>query len=772
MPEVGQVAKLNGSAWVTGSDGATRLLATGDPVSQGDRIETAIGSELTIVFSDGTNFYLADEASMVLDELVYDPAGADNAVSLQLIQGLFVLVAGEAAKTGGMLIETPTGQIGIRGTTVGIFIDPATGATTIANLSHPLTGEVGRFVFINTGGTTIFSTENQELVVFDSISGHAPLVVRSPADSAEMYGRGIQVLRQSGELRRSDDDDGTARPTQAAMDDVLGDGTVGGDQPLSGGSGTAAGLTAAMASLTSRPTDREGDSGLIGLLSASSNQSTPSSFTAASSTGSSSDATAGLYIGFVWSGTAGDGLWQSDNWYIGGQPADGDDVRIEEGGAQLSYFTAPADSLLVSSLSLQGSTLSVQSGKLGVQDLFAAGDGASLRIEGGTFASNGMANSTGNITVQSGSLEITGGAFHSHGTFSLESGANIHVTGGSFENTGSMTINENMNFSGNRDLINGGSLHLGSGITTLSLNGNFQQLAEGTTFIQIGSGSHDLVNIAGTAQLSGKLGVELLGGYIPNAGDTFIFLTAAQIQVAFGDFVNEDITASREFKFSPTNTFVELIASDKPSNGADQIYGTSEFDFLRGFAGDDQIFGGADKDTLQGDDGADQLDGGAGSDTASFASSPSGVIANLSGTTQMGVPSGQASDGYGNFDTLANIENLDGSGSDDFLFGGSLDNFLDGHHGSDQLTGDVGSDTFGLRQGDGGPAIGNADVITDYSDGTDLFGLLDGLSFAALTIDDGGGSDTRISITSTGEFLAVVQGVTDNFLDASDFVTL
>ena len=131
-----------------------------------------------------------------------------------------------------------------------------------------------------------------------------------------------------------------------------------------------------------------------------------------------------------------------------------------------------------------------------------------------------------------------------------------------------------------------------------------------------------------------------------------------------------------------------------------------------------------------------------------------------------------SSDGYGNFDSLTAIENLDGSGSGDFLFGGSLANFLDGHHGSDQLTGNGGSDIFGLRQGDGGPAIGNADVITDFGDGIDLFGLLDGLTFGALTIDDGGGSDSRISVTATGEYLAVVQGVTDNFIDASDFVTL
>ena len=53
-----------------------------------------------------------------------------------------------------------------------------------------------------------------------------------------------------------------------------------------------------------------------------------------------------------------------------------------------------------------------------------------------------------------------------------------------------------------------------------------------------------------------------------------------------------------------------------------------------------------------------------------------------------------------------------------------------------------------------------------------LIGLAGGLSFAELTISDGGGADTTISITSTSEILTVVQSVTQDLLTTDDFTTI
>ncbi len=56
--------------------------------------------------------------------------------------------------------------------------------------------------------------------------------------------------------------------------------------------------------------------------------------------------------------------------------------------------------------------------------------------------------------------------------------------------------------------------------------------------------------------------------------------------------------------------------------------------------------------------------------------------------------------------------------------------------------------------------------------GFDLAGLAGGLTFAELTISDGGGADTTISITATCEILTVVQGVTQDLLTIDDFTTI
>ncbi len=56
--------------------------------------------------------------------------------------------------------------------------------------------------------------------------------------------------------------------------------------------------------------------------------------------------------------------------------------------------------------------------------------------------------------------------------------------------------------------------------------------------------------------------------------------------------------------------------------------------------------------------------------------------------------------------------------------------------------------------------------------GFDLAGLAGGLTFAELTISDGGGADTTISVTATSEILTVVEGVTQDLLTIDDFTII
>uniref|UniRef100_UPI00286AAA94 beta strand repeat-containing protein n=1 Tax=Sphingomonas sp. TaxID=28214 RepID=UPI00286AAA94 len=154
--------------------------------------------------------------------------------------------------------------------------------------------------------------------------------------------------------------------------------------------------------------------------------------------------------------------------------------------------------------------------------------------------------------------------------------------------------------------------------------------------------------------------------------------------------------------------------------GSDQLTGGSFADTLFGDTGDDQIVGGGGDDMLDGGWGSDRIDGSAGYDTASYAESPSRVLADLA--------AGTGFDGAG-WDRLLGIEALVGSRFDDVLIGsGQADSLrglsgddrieggvgndvLRGDSGADLLSGGAGNDLFQYQAGDG------ADTITDFANG-------------------------------------------------------
>jgi Ca2+-binding RTX toxin-like protein len=104
------------------------------------------------------------------------------------------------------------------------------------------------------------------------------------------------------------------------------------------------------------------------------------------------------------------------------------------------------------------------------------------------------------------------------------------------------------------------------------------------------------------------------------------------------------------------------------------------------------------------------------------------------------------------------------------LYGTASDNVLDGGTGADTLyTGD-GSDTIVLRAGDGGSTLAAADTITDFTDGTDVFGLDDGLQYTDLTIAQGTGSNSSDTIIKVGsEYLTILTGIDVSALSETDF---
>lgn len=124
-------AKLGDAAGVTGAvQGEARLesparqttleqVASGEDVVMGDAVSTRTKSRLQIMLLDQTAITMGENASLVIDEFVYDPENADSALSASVAQGAFRLVTGGVARNNpeGTKVKLPSAVLTIRGTT-------------------------------------------------------------------------------------------------------------------------------------------------------------------------------------------------------------------------------------------------------------------------------------------------------------------------------------------------------------------------------------------------------------------------------------------------------------------------------------------------------------------------------------------------------------------------------------------------------------------------------------------------------------------------------
>ena len=181
---IGQVEELSGTATVQRADGTTETLQVGTKVFQDDVVQTAGGSKVSLTFVDGTIFTLASASRTILDELIYDPNGSENSGIFNLVEGSFVFIAGQAAKTGGLEINTPAATMGIRGTTVRVDIVSVDGKTTVeVSLNRDPNGDTGIFTLSDLDGNeiaTIDSTDSKWIV--SPVEGETREVERSSTE--------------------------------------------------------------------------------------------------------------------------------------------------------------------------------------------------------------------------------------------------------------------------------------------------------------------------------------------------------------------------------------------------------------------------------------------------------------------------------------------------------------------------------------------------------------------------------------------------------------
>ncbi|MGN7438577.1 MAG: FecR domain-containing protein [Alcanivorax sp.] len=122
---VGAVQEIAGEATVTRVDGTVEVVGIGTPIYQGDVVETDENGAVNIMFIDQTTFAVSEDARLAIDEYVFDPATQTGTTNFSVLKGVFVFTSGLIGREDpdDVMINTPSGSIGIRGTIIAGDVD-------------------------------------------------------------------------------------------------------------------------------------------------------------------------------------------------------------------------------------------------------------------------------------------------------------------------------------------------------------------------------------------------------------------------------------------------------------------------------------------------------------------------------------------------------------------------------------------------------------------------------------------------------------------------
>lgn len=124
---IAKAAQLKGKVTIT-HNGVTVPLTANTPIYRGDTISTDTGGHVLLSFVDDTQMTLSENTKVKIDNYVFDPQGHSGAV-YSWMEGAFQYISGHLAKpkNSDIRIETPVGQIGIRGTEFIVRKDSGSG---------------------------------------------------------------------------------------------------------------------------------------------------------------------------------------------------------------------------------------------------------------------------------------------------------------------------------------------------------------------------------------------------------------------------------------------------------------------------------------------------------------------------------------------------------------------------------------------------------------------------------------------------------------------
>ncbi len=176
--QIGVSAAVRGDVKLIPPGEAGRQATSGGPVNFMETVVSGKESGLQVLLLDETTFTLGPDSEITIDEMVFDPSGADSKLMVTVAQGAFRYLSGDIAKKNpeSVTINTPMGSIGIRGTNLFAV---ETGGEWFFGLLGPgpnnNTGDKpGGFVFQNAQGSADVRRAGYG---FSVIPGQAPSAV-------------------------------------------------------------------------------------------------------------------------------------------------------------------------------------------------------------------------------------------------------------------------------------------------------------------------------------------------------------------------------------------------------------------------------------------------------------------------------------------------------------------------------------------------------------------------------------------------------------------
>ena len=750
---IGQVETIQGTVSVTRADGTKVILDVGEPVYEGDIVETGGGGAIGIVFADETTFSMAENGRMVLDEMVYDPDAGDGSLSVSVVKGVFTFVSGEVAKStpDAMKVETPVATIGIRGTQGGI--DIADGQTLTVVLMPEADGTVGEIVLLI--GDAVYTinqaefavtasavtgqvtepykfTVEQVIEVFNQALGTMPAridransygVDQTGADATEGSEDGGEAGDGAGEDPAGEDEDigedidaiaefdtaaGTEDPDPAA-DVVVAVYTdvdyTDDDNTLTIGDIEIA-INPAMTSETEGgPSTTEDDSttesGPVETAIDLSGNNTLSGDGGSNSLdgGAGNDTLLGLGgADFLDGGTGDDFLdgGAGNDTLVGGSGDDivlgggGDDTIIGGVGAGIdTYDGGDGTDTIVFTSATSGIVVDLE----GVDETWGAA-GPEIDVDVLKLIENVIAGSGNDVLIGDGENNTLDG-YNGDNTLS-GGGGNDALIGG----IGSDWVDY-------AAIDSGMTVDLGLGVVVTAEQGT--DTLSSIENVITGAGDDTLIGDENDNVLRGGSGSDSLVGGTGN--DTADY-------TAIGGGITADLGSG---------------VVDAGELGTDTLTSI------------ENVIGSASDDTFIGDENDNVLDGGGGRDTVDYSAIGTGIVVNLSAGTAMAGAHGS--------DTLLNIETvIAGSGGDTLigdenqnsLLGGGGDDTIAGGLGVDTLYGGDGNDTFSYADGDDRDLVfgdgGDDTVLGSAGDDVITFRWFSGMATVE-TIDGGGGTD-------------------------------